>query len=60
MLPKDDPSTKQNKYLTEDSKTPYGRLQPVKRKEEEKRRKTINKNNNSKNNEVPKGCSLQT
>ena len=26
---KDDPNTKQNKYLTEESKTPYGRLQPT-------------------------------
>jgi hypothetical protein len=58
---KDDLNSKENKTNTSRKKlktlTEDSNQQPVKRKKERRRN---NKKNNSQNNEMPKGCSLQT
>jgi hypothetical protein len=48
---------KQNKYLTEEAKNPYGRLQPTTSKKEKEKKKKQQKQQQQ-NNKIPQGCSL--
>jgi hypothetical protein len=51
--------TKQNKYLTEEAKNPYGRLQPTTSKKERRKEEETTKTTTAKQRNL-KGCSLQT